>query len=102
MFSSIYFIGSPSQLSFLSTDLLFSTFNPADYTANSGTRQETWEGDGNEPAEGTGKEIDGTYIVRKLQTFAMDWLISTVLIPFKSILILCSLALNWVVPISCY
>ncbi|XP_030273136.1 ubiquitin-associated protein 2-like isoform X1 [Sparus aurata] len=30
------------------------TFNPADYTANSGTRQETWEGDGNEPAEGTG------------------------------------------------
>lgn len=57
MFSSIYFIGSPSQLSFLLTDLLFSTFNPADYTANSGTRQETWEGDGNEPAEGTGKEI---------------------------------------------
>uniref|UniRef100_A0A3Q1F1S7 Ubiquitin-associated protein 2-like n=1 Tax=Acanthochromis polyacanthus TaxID=80966 RepID=A0A3Q1F1S7_9TELE len=31
------------------------TFNPADYTANSGARQETWEGDGNEPAEGTGK-----------------------------------------------
>ncbi|XP_041643236.1 ubiquitin-associated protein 2-like isoform X2 [Cheilinus undulatus] len=30
------------------------TFNPADYTANSGTRQETWEGDGNEPAEETG------------------------------------------------
>ncbi|XP_034547216.1 ubiquitin-associated protein 2-like isoform X2 [Notolabrus celidotus] len=30
------------------------TFNPADYTANSGTRQEQWEGDGNEPAEGTG------------------------------------------------
>ncbi|XP_071339151.1 ubiquitin-associated protein 2-like isoform X3 [Trachinotus anak] len=30
------------------------TFNPADYTANSGARQETWEGDGNEPAEGTG------------------------------------------------
>ncbi|XP_042277689.1 ubiquitin-associated protein 2-like isoform X2 [Thunnus albacares] len=30
------------------------TFNPADYTANSGGRQETWEGDGNEPAEGTG------------------------------------------------
>ncbi|XP_033475751.2 ubiquitin-associated protein 2-like isoform X2 [Epinephelus lanceolatus] len=28
------------------------TFNPADYTANSGARQETW--DGNEPAEGTG------------------------------------------------
>ncbi|XP_074526178.1 ubiquitin-associated protein 2-like isoform X2 [Halichoeres trimaculatus] len=30
------------------------TFNPADYTANSGTRQEAWEGDGNEPAEATG------------------------------------------------
>ncbi|XP_029367032.1 ubiquitin-associated protein 2-like isoform X3 [Echeneis naucrates] len=30
------------------------TFNPADYMANSGARQETWEGDGNEPAEGTG------------------------------------------------
>nr|XP_046243492.1 ubiquitin-associated protein 2-like isoform X2 [Scatophagus argus] len=30
------------------------TFNPADYMANSGTRQEAWEGDGNEPAEGTG------------------------------------------------
>ncbi|XP_041793003.1 ubiquitin-associated protein 2-like isoform X1 [Chelmon rostratus] len=30
------------------------TFNPADYTANSGARQETWEGDGNEPAEGAG------------------------------------------------
>ncbi|XP_044053581.1 ubiquitin-associated protein 2-like isoform X2 [Siniperca chuatsi] len=29
------------------------TFNPADYTANSGARQETWEGDCNEPAEGT-------------------------------------------------
>ncbi|KAM4616952.1 ubiquitin-associated protein 2-like isoform 1-T1 [Polymixia lowei] len=31
------------------------TFNPADYTANSGTsRQETWETDGNEAGEGTG------------------------------------------------
>lgn len=30
------------------------TFNPADYTANSGARQETWEGDGNEAAEETG------------------------------------------------
>ncbi|XP_070689253.1 ubiquitin-associated protein 2-like isoform X2 [Pempheris klunzingeri] len=30
------------------------TFNPADYSANSGARQETWEGDGNETAEGTG------------------------------------------------
>ncbi|XP_072243945.1 ubiquitin-associated protein 2-like isoform X3 [Leuresthes tenuis] len=30
------------------------TFNPADYTANSGARQENWEGDGNETAEGTG------------------------------------------------
>ncbi|XP_029019048.1 ubiquitin-associated protein 2-like isoform X2 [Betta splendens] len=30
------------------------TFNPADYTANSGARQENWETDGNEPAEGTG------------------------------------------------
>ncbi|KAM9858239.1 ubiquitin-associated protein 2-like isoform 2-T2 [Aulostomus maculatus] len=30
------------------------TFNPADYTNNSGGRQESWEGDGNEPAEGTG------------------------------------------------
>ncbi|KAM9743045.1 ubiquitin-associated protein 2-like [Menidia menidia] len=30
------------------------TFNPADYTANSGARQESWEGDGNETAEGTG------------------------------------------------
>ncbi|XP_038558861.1 ubiquitin-associated protein 2-like isoform X1 [Micropterus salmoides] len=29
------------------------TFNPADYTANSGARQETWEGDGNEHSEGT-------------------------------------------------
>lgn len=34
----------------------FSTFNPADYSANSGGRHETWEGDGNEPAEGTGTE----------------------------------------------
>ncbi|XP_056131056.1 ubiquitin-associated protein 2-like isoform X2 [Lampris incognitus] len=31
------------------------TFNPADYTANSGApRQDTWETDGNEAAEGTG------------------------------------------------
>ncbi|KAM8866202.1 ubiquitin-associated protein 2-like isoform 2-T3 [Synchiropus picturatus] len=30
------------------------TFNPADYTANSGGRHENWEGDGHEPAEGTG------------------------------------------------
>ncbi|CAJ1068426.1 ubiquitin-associated protein 2-like isoform X3 [Xyrichtys novacula] len=30
------------------------TFNPAEYAANSGTRQEAWEGDGNEPAEATG------------------------------------------------
>ncbi|XP_041856044.1 ubiquitin-associated protein 2-like isoform X1 [Melanotaenia boesemani] len=30
------------------------TFNPADYTANSGARQEHFEGDGNETAEGTG------------------------------------------------
>ncbi|XP_026177489.1 ubiquitin-associated protein 2-like isoform X2 [Mastacembelus armatus] len=30
------------------------TFNPADYSANSGACQETWDGDGNEPAEGTG------------------------------------------------
>ncbi|XP_020561528.1 ubiquitin-associated protein 2 isoform X1 [Oryzias latipes] len=30
------------------------TFNPADYTANSGARQENWEGDGNETAEGSG------------------------------------------------
>nr|XP_020458070.1 ubiquitin-associated protein 2-like [Monopterus albus] len=30
------------------------TFNPADYTTNSGARQETWDGDGNETAEGTG------------------------------------------------
>ncbi|CAK6966452.1 ubiquitin-associated protein 2-like isoform X1 [Scomber scombrus] len=30
------------------------TFNPADYTANSGGRQEAWEGDGNEHGEGTG------------------------------------------------
>ncbi|KAM7391948.1 hypothetical protein PAMP_022594 [Pampus punctatissimus] len=30
------------------------TFNPADYTANAGGRQEAWEGDGNEAAEGTG------------------------------------------------
>ncbi|XP_060894904.1 ubiquitin-associated protein 2-like [Labrus mixtus] len=29
-------------------------FNPADYSANSGNRQETWEGDGNEHAEGAG------------------------------------------------
>ncbi|KAF7200368.1 transcript variant X1 [Nothobranchius furzeri] len=30
------------------------TFNPADYTANSGAQQENWDGDGNETAEGTG------------------------------------------------
>ncbi|XP_026199675.1 ubiquitin-associated protein 2-like isoform X2 [Anabas testudineus] len=30
------------------------TFNPADYSANSGARQENWEGDVNETAEGTG------------------------------------------------
>ncbi|CAN9513175.1 unnamed protein product [Ophioblennius macclurei] len=30
------------------------TFNPADYTANSGARQEAWDKDGNEAAEGTG------------------------------------------------
>lgn len=40
--------------------LSFSTFNPADYTTNSGARQETWEGDGNDPAEGTGKENNRT------------------------------------------
>lgn len=28
--------------------LTLSTFNPADYTANSGTRQETWDEDGKE------------------------------------------------------
>lgn len=36
----------------------FSIFNPADYTANSRARQEAW--DGNEPAEGTGKDHNGT------------------------------------------
>uniref|UniRef100_UPI003AAEA4E9 ubiquitin-associated protein 2-like isoform X1 n=1 Tax=Centroberyx gerrardi TaxID=166262 RepID=UPI003AAEA4E9 len=30
------------------------TFNPADYTANSGARQDAWETEGNEAAEGTG------------------------------------------------
>lgn len=35
--------------------LIISTFNPADYTANSGARQETWEEDGNDP-ERTGEE----------------------------------------------
>ncbi|KAF7669880.1 hypothetical protein LDENG_00100650 [Lucifuga dentata] len=30
------------------------TFNPAEYAANSGARQETWEVDGSEAAEGTG------------------------------------------------
>jgi len=33
---------------------VFSIFNPADYTANSRARQDTWAG--NESAEGTGKE----------------------------------------------
>lgn len=33
-----------------------STFNPADYTANSGARQEAWEDDGNE-SERTSKKM---------------------------------------------
>lgn len=48
-------VSSPFLCSLLHA-VSFSTFNPADYTANSGARQETWEGDGNDPAEGTGKE----------------------------------------------
>lgn len=32
-----------------------STFNPIDYTANSGNRQEAWNGEGKDPAEGTGR-----------------------------------------------
>nr|XP_019956541.1 PREDICTED: ubiquitin-associated protein 2-like isoform X1 [Paralichthys olivaceus] len=36
------------------------TFNPADYTANSGTRQETWEGDGNDSAEAPGTSAGNT------------------------------------------
>ncbi|CAG08432.1 unnamed protein product, partial [Tetraodon nigroviridis] len=30
------------------------TFNPTDFTANSGNRQEAWNGEGKDPAEGTG------------------------------------------------
>ncbi|XP_037536953.1 ubiquitin-associated protein 2 isoform X2 [Nematolebias whitei] len=30
------------------------TFNPAEYSANSGAQQENWDGEGNETAEGTG------------------------------------------------
>lgn len=41
---------------------LFSrTFNPADYSANAGARQEAWEGDGNEAAEEAGKENSQAY-----------------------------------------
>lgn len=36
--------------------LTLSTFNPADYTANSGARQETWDEDGNE-SERTSKNL---------------------------------------------
>ncbi|XP_034451243.1 ubiquitin-associated protein 2-like isoform X3 [Hippoglossus hippoglossus] len=36
------------------------TFNPADYTANSGARQETWEGDGNDSAEAPGASVGNT------------------------------------------
>lgn len=37
------------------------TFNPADYSANAGARQEAWEGDGNEAAEEAGKENSQAY-----------------------------------------
>lgn len=43
--------------------LNLSTFNPSDYTANSGARQETWEGDGNETAEGSGRLNIECYIL---------------------------------------
>lgn len=33
----------------------FSTFNPTDFTANSGSRQEAWDGEGKDSAEGTGR-----------------------------------------------
>uniref|UniRef100_H3DEF7 Ubiquitin associated protein 2b n=1 Tax=Tetraodon nigroviridis TaxID=99883 RepID=H3DEF7_TETNG len=33
------------------------TFNPTDFTANSGNRQEAWNGEGKDPAEGTGRKI---------------------------------------------
>lgn len=46
----------------------FRTFNPADYTANSGARQENWEGDGNETAEGTGKYSCVAFYPRNLTT----------------------------------
>lgn len=46
----------------------FSTFNPADYTANSGARQETWEGDGNEHSEGTSKKNNMSHFD------AVEWL----------------------------
>ncbi|XP_062237856.1 ubiquitin-associated protein 2-like isoform X1 [Platichthys flesus] len=35
-------------------------FNPADYSANSAARQETWEGDGNDSAEGPGASVGNT------------------------------------------
>ncbi|XP_035495937.2 ubiquitin-associated protein 2 isoform X1 [Scophthalmus maximus] len=44
------------------------TFNPADYTANSGARQETWEGDGNEPAE-----APGTWVGNVEDWTSEDW-----------------------------
>lgn len=37
--------------------LTLSTFNPADYNANSGARQETWDDDGNE-SERTSEKND--------------------------------------------
>lgn len=37
--------------------LCFSAFNPTDYPANSGNRQEAWNGEGKDPAEGTGRKI---------------------------------------------
>ncbi|XP_029915906.1 ubiquitin-associated protein 2-like isoform X2 [Myripristis murdjan] len=46
------------------------TFNPADYTANSGARQEIWEMDGNEAAEGTG---EGTWRGNLEDWTSEDW-----------------------------
>lgn len=61
----------PSFLSFFSPNYYFlSTFNPADYTANSGGRQEAWEGDVNETAEGPGEKSKGP-----VSTFLVECLI---------------------------
>lgn len=43
--------------------LTLSTFNPADYTANSGARQEAWDDDGNESERTRERNDSCTFLI---------------------------------------